>query len=137
MEKCVSEHDSYWATNEFNETVISEYRLTLSSSGAMFEANETSPDDLAANRSYFLDEPASPYAEDMQRLKYYSYGIVLPTVCILGVVGNAFNLVVLTRPTMKGPAYVYMRGKRARLLYLRICSSSVQLVLELISIQLP
>ena len=48
--------------------------------------------------------------EDMQRLKYYSYGIVLPAVCILGIVGNVLNLIVLTRPTMKGPAYVYMRG---------------------------
>lgn len=48
--------------------------------------------------------------EDMQRLKYYSYGIALPTICVLGIVGNVLNLIVLTRPTMKGPAYVYMRG---------------------------
>uniref|UniRef100_A0A0P6EPX5 G-protein coupled receptor B0563.6 n=2 Tax=Daphnia magna TaxID=35525 RepID=A0A0P6EPX5_9CRUS len=48
--------------------------------------------------------------EDMQRLKYYSYGIALPAICILGILGNVLNLIVLTRPTMRGPAYVYMRG---------------------------
>lgn len=48
--------------------------------------------------------------EDMQRLKYYSYGIALPTICVLGILGNVLNLIVLTRPTMRGPAYVYMRG---------------------------
>lgn len=49
--------------------------------------------------------------EDMRRLKYYSYGIALPAICVLGIIGNILNLVVLTRPTMRGPAYVYMRGK--------------------------
>lgn len=48
--------------------------------------------------------------EDMQRLKYYSYGIALPAICVLGILGNVLNLIVLTRPTMRGPAYVYMRG---------------------------
>lgn len=48
--------------------------------------------------------------EDMQRLKYYSYGIALPAICIMGILGNVLNLIVLTRPTMRGPAYVYMRG---------------------------
>ena len=48
--------------------------------------------------------------EVMRRLKYYSYGITLPAICFLGIVGNILNLVVLTRPTMRGPAYVYMRG---------------------------
>jgi len=48
--------------------------------------------------------------EVMRRLKYYSYGITLPAVCFLGIVGNILNLIVLTRPTMRGPAYVYMRG---------------------------
>ncbi len=50
-------------------------------------------------------------SEEMRRLKYYSYGIALPAICVLGIIGNVLNLVVLTRPTMRGPAYVYMRGK--------------------------
>ena len=48
--------------------------------------------------------------EEMRRLKYYSYGVALPAICFLGIVGNVLNLIVLTRPSMKGPAYVYMRG---------------------------
>ena len=60
----------------------------------------TSPSDFAeVNRT-----------EVMRRLKYYSYGITLPAICFLGIVGNILNLVVLTRPAMRGPAYVYMRG---------------------------
>ena len=50
------------------------------------------------------------HSKEMKRLKYYSYGIVLPAICFMGIVGNILNLIVLTRPTMQGPAYVYMRG---------------------------
>ena len=46
----------------------------------------------------------------MDHLKYYSYGIALPAICVLGIFGNIVNLIVLTRPAMRGPAYVYMRG---------------------------
>lgn len=44
-------------------------------------------------------------------LKQAAYGIALPAICILGVVGNLLNLVVLTRRNMKGTAYIYMRGE--------------------------
>lgn len=57
---------------------------------------------------------ALSHQEDMQRLKYYSYGIALPTICVLGILGNVLNLIVLTRPSMRGPAYVYMRGNHTR-----------------------
>lgn len=44
-------------------------------------------------------------------LRRYSYGIALPSICLLGIIGNIFNLVVLTRKNMRGTAYIYMRGK--------------------------
>ncbi|GLH08687.1 Uncharacterized protein GBIM_13871 [Gryllus bimaculatus] len=44
-------------------------------------------------------------------VRYYCYGVALPAVCALGILGNALNLLVLTRRNMKGIAYVYMRGQ--------------------------
>lgn len=49
-----------------------------------------------------------PRIEDLRR---YSYGVALPSICLLGIVGNILNLVVLTRRNMRGTAYIYMRGK--------------------------
>ncbi|XP_018331197.1 probable G-protein coupled receptor B0563.6 [Agrilus planipennis] len=51
-----------------------------------------------------------PHIEILRR---YSYGIVLPTICCLGIFGNILNLVVLTRRNMRGTAYIYMRGYSA------------------------
>lgn len=44
-------------------------------------------------------------------LKRISYGIILPSICCLGIIGNILNLIVLTRGNMIGPAYTYMRGE--------------------------
>ncbi|KAL9880021.1 putative G-protein coupled receptor B0563.6 isoform 2-T2 [Glossina fuscipes fuscipes] len=43
-------------------------------------------------------------------LREYSYGIILPIICALGIIGNVLNLVVLTRRNMRGTAYIYMRA---------------------------
>lgn len=44
-------------------------------------------------------------------LRRISYGIILPAICCLGIIGNILNLVVLTRRNMRGTAYIYMRGR--------------------------
>lgn len=68
----------------------------------------------------------SSWAEDPRTevLRRYSYGVALPSICLLGIVGNILNLVVLTRRNMKGTAYIYMRGEnlptKHRFLYLKI-----------------
>ncbi|XP_012279156.1 probable G-protein coupled receptor B0563.6 [Orussus abietinus] len=54
--------------------------------------------------------PEDPRTAILRRI---SYGVVLPGVCLLGIVGNILNLVVLTRRNMRGTAYVYMRGYSA------------------------
>ncbi|CAB3362213.1 Hypothetical predicted protein [Cloeon dipterum] len=46
-------------------------------------------------------------------LKQVAYGVALPAICTLGVVGNLLNLLVLTRRNMKGTAYIFMRGYAA------------------------
>ena len=69
--------------------------------------------------SFFPDEESAPACNTtplaMQdprdaTLRRYSYGVALPVICCLGILGNVLNLVVLTRRNMKGTAYIYMRG---------------------------
>jgi len=57
-----------------------------------------------------LDKQEDPRTPTLRRV---SYGIVLPTICCLGIIGNILNLIVLTRRNMRGTAYVYMRGERS------------------------
>lgn len=47
----------------------------------------------------------------IQDVKYLTYGIIWPSICALGIVGNVLNLIVLNQPNMKGTAYIYMRGE--------------------------
>lgn len=58
-------------------------------------------------------DPISPASEDprIEVLRLYSYGVALPSICLLGIIGNIFNLIVLTRRNMRGTAYIYMRGE--------------------------
>jgi hypothetical protein len=48
--------------------------------------------------------------QSMADLRFYTYGIVMPVMCGLGIFGNILNLAVLTRPNMRGVSHVYMRG---------------------------
>lgn len=52
--------------------------------------------------------PEDPRTENLRKL---SYGIILPIICTLGILGNVLNLIVLTRRNMRGTAYIYMRGE--------------------------
>ncbi|XP_030080125.1 probable G-protein coupled receptor B0563.6 isoform X3 [Drosophila hydei] len=45
-----------------------------------------------------------------EALREYCYGIILPIICALGIIGNVLNLIVLTRRNMRGTAYIYMRA---------------------------
>ncbi|XP_050448218.1 probable G-protein coupled receptor B0563.6 [Cataglyphis hispanica] len=66
--------------------------------------------------SDILEDPRTP------TLRRISYGIVLPTICCFGIIGNILNLVVLTRRNMRGTAYIYMRGySAAALLAILFC----------------
>ncbi|XP_066148422.1 probable G-protein coupled receptor B0563.6 isoform X1 [Euwallacea fornicatus] len=60
-----------------------------------------------------LDAIAASEDPRTELLRRYSYGVALPSICLLGIVGNIFNLVVLTRKNMRGTAYIYMRGYSA------------------------
>lgn len=66
-----------------------------------------------------LDKQEDPRTPTLRRV---SYGIVLPAICCLGIIGNILNLVVLTRRNMRGTAYIYMRGySAAALLAILFC----------------
>ncbi|KRF82165.1 probable G-protein coupled receptor B0563.6 isoform X1 [Drosophila virilis] len=45
-----------------------------------------------------------------ESLREYCYGLMLPVICALGIIGNVLNLIVLTRRNMRGTAYIYMRA---------------------------
>ncbi|XP_060663657.1 probable G-protein coupled receptor B0563.6 isoform X1 [Drosophila nasuta] len=55
------------------------------------------------------------YTQDVEdprteSLRQYCYGLMLPIICSLGIMGNVLNLIVLTRRNMRGTAYIYMRA---------------------------
>ncbi|KAK0181014.1 hypothetical protein PV327_003336 [Microctonus hyperodae] len=54
-----------------------------------------------------LENLEDPRTASLRRI---SYGIILPAICCLGIIGNILNLVVLTRRNMRGTAYIYMRA---------------------------
>ena len=48
----------------------------------------------------------------MNDLRWVAYRVVMPVIIAGGLVGNLLNLVVLTRPALKGVTYVYLSGMR-------------------------
>lgn len=54
-----------------------------------------------------LDFPTSTNGS-VDRLKFIAYGIVSSVIIGLGILGNLTNLVVLTRPNLKGVTFVYL-----------------------------
>jgi hypothetical protein len=52
--------------------------------------------------------------DSLDQLRFYTYGVVMPTFCVLGILGNVLNLAVLTRPAMRSVSHIYMRGTSRR-----------------------
>ncbi|XP_072394185.1 probable G-protein coupled receptor B0563.6 [Diabrotica undecimpunctata] len=71
--------------------------------------------------SFFGDIPDLDEDPRIEVLRRYSYAFALPSICFLGIVGNIFNLIVLTRRNMRGPAYIYMRAYSLAALLGLIC----------------
>lgn len=67
-----------------------------------------------------------------ESLREYCYGLVLPIICAMGIIGNVLNLVVLTRRNMRGTAYIYMRGKlkSTHIAYTHICMYICMYILQ-------
>lgn len=72
------------------------------------DQEDAPPCSVSPNSTFLvLQKPEDPRDETLRR---YSYGVAMPAICFLGILGNVLNLVVLTRRNMKGIAYIYMRG---------------------------
>lgn len=71
---------------------------------------------------FLVNNESAPEDPRTATLRRVSYGIILPAICGLGIIGNILNLVVLTRRNMRGTAYIYMRGKHS-LFFDYICIS--------------
>ncbi|KAL7029679.1 hypothetical protein ACKWTF_006317 [Chironomus riparius] len=81
---------------------MSKYSMDDQICSLVWSSNETLPP---------LNQPLDDLRTE--NLRKFSYGIVLPIICALGVIGNVLNLIVLTRRNMRGTAYIYMRGYSA------------------------
>lgn len=46
--------------------------------------------------------------ERLATLKFLAYGVIAIFIIVLGFIGNVINLIVLTRPNLKGVTYVYL-----------------------------
>ena len=74
-------------------------------------------DPLQVARSFMIDEmvetiPKSPTleleSENIQFIYYIAFDIVAMIIVAFGILSNLFNLIVLSRPTLKGVMYVYL-----------------------------
>ena len=58
-------------------------------------------------------QPEADGHNAVARIKYVAYSVIALVIVALGIVGNLFNLMVLTRPHLKGVMYVYLLGLAA------------------------
>ncbi|CAN7939081.1 unnamed protein product [Ixodes hexagonus] len=72
--------------------------------------NESSPSSDPLTWQYRLasDQDALLLKQQIDTLKFIAYGVVSFVIIALGIVGNLINLVVLTRPNLKGVTFVYL-----------------------------
>ena len=56
------------------------------------------------------EDETDPTASTVLQIKFVAYSVVAYIIVGVGLVGNLLNLVVLTRPNLKGVMYVYLLG---------------------------
>ncbi|EEC02532.1 probable G-protein coupled receptor AH9.1 [Ixodes scapularis] len=72
--------------------------------------NESSPssEPLIVQYRFENDEETLILKQQIDTLKFIAYGVVSFVIIALGIVGNLINLIVLTRPNLKGVTFVYL-----------------------------
>lgn len=72
--------------------------------------NETLPstEPQAAHNGFAGNQDTLLLKQQIDTLKFVAYGVVSFVIIALGIVGNLINLVVLTRPNLKGVTFVYL-----------------------------
>ncbi|CAN7939736.1 unnamed protein product [Ixodes hexagonus] len=72
--------------------------------------NESSPssEPLTWQHRLTSDQDTLLLKQQIDTLKFIAYGVVSFVIIALGIVGNLINLVVLTRPNLKGVIFVYL-----------------------------
>ncbi len=56
------------------------------------------------------DSPDDDHNSDILTIHYIAYGIIAKIIVAVGIFGNILNLIVLTRPKLKGVMYIYLLG---------------------------
>ncbi|KAH8323786.1 hypothetical protein KR067_000265 [Drosophila pandora] len=86
---------------------ISSISSSISSSDVLATSANATPVFGSDLRDDFYRDVEDPRTES---LREYCYGLLLPIICAMGIIGNVLNLIVLTRRNMRGIAYIYMRA---------------------------
>ncbi|KAJ9595039.1 hypothetical protein L9F63_013667 [Diploptera punctata] len=88
------------------DSTVKRVQNTISNMLSRFPAGiQTS--ELCGNTS---QNTTQEFEDAMSDLRWVAYRVVMPVIIAGGLLGNLLNLVVLTRPSLKGVTYVYLSG---------------------------
>jgi len=62
------------------------------------------------NLTRIFKSPPESYSNTLGTIKVVAYSVIANFIVGVGLIGNLLNLVVLTRPNLKGVMYVYLLG---------------------------
>lgn len=55
------------------------------------------------------EEEDESMLKSSQQIHLYAYGVILPLLCVFGILGNIVNLITLNRPQLRAVSYLYLR----------------------------
>uniref|UniRef100_A0A914WS59 G-protein coupled receptors family 1 profile domain-containing protein n=1 Tax=Plectus sambesii TaxID=2011161 RepID=A0A914WS59_9BILA len=92
-----------------SRTRCSDLRLSGRGTDLLIEGGEESAaaarDNMASNASIAESAPSMGAV-----IALVAYCYILPTICVLGIVGNATNLMTLASPRLRAVSYMYLRA---------------------------
>ena len=72
--------------------------------------NDETEDDRIEMTSYANSTASGSASSTVELINHIAYNYVALFIVAVGIIGNLLNLIVLTRPKLKGVMYVYLLG---------------------------
>ena len=85
--------------------ILSPTNIEASDESLTMSADEAFPGRTVFNNCEDQSPPIEGYDPRIERMGHIAYGIVAPVIISFGVVSNVLNLVVLSRPSLRGPTF--------------------------------